>query len=82
MQKIVNLESDIENLKRVRLELISSSYASATMSSGSGSKSYTRLDVDKVTNTIAQLQQELKNVRKLLKGIEPTAPTTTYVTYS
>lgn len=82
LQKIVALQSDIETLKKVRLELISSGYASASMSSGAGSKSYTRLDVDKVTSTISQLQVELKNCRKLLKGMSISTPTQTYTIYS
>lgn len=82
LNRIVSLESDIETLKKVRLELISSGYASATMSSGSGSKSYTRLDVDKVTNTIQQLQLELRNCRKVLTGIAQSTPSQTYVVYN
>lgn len=53
MKRIVGLEYDIDELKRVRKELVSSGYASASLASGGGSKSYTRLDVSKVTETIA-----------------------------
>lgn len=53
LKRIVGLEYDIDELKRVRKELVSSGYASASLASGGGSKSYTRLDVSKVTETIA-----------------------------
>lgn len=81
LRKITSIERDIDKLKSVRLELISSGYASATMSSGGGSRSYTRLDVDKVTNTIAQLQAELGNLRKLLNGTALGAPTQIQTVY-
>ena len=53
LKRIVGLEYDIDELKRVRKELVSNGYASASLASGGGSKSYTRLDVSKVTETIA-----------------------------
>lgn len=74
LEKIVNVENDISTLKKVRMELCSSGYASATMSSGGGSKSYTRLDISKVTETIAQLTSELKSLRALLQGGSRTLP--------
>jgi len=67
LKKIVKIESEIEQLKDIRSKLASSEFASATMSSGSGSRSYTRMDVGKISETISTLQTELKNTRKLLK---------------
>lgn len=58
--KVTTLENDIEELKRVRLELAKSGYASATLSSGGGSKSYTRLDISKVNELIGLMSKELE----------------------
>lgn len=61
-----NLERDIAELKRCRMEIASSGYASATMSSGGGSKSYTRLDLSGITETIARMTKELQDYRAML----------------
>jgi len=66
--KISKLETDIEKLEEVRIRLASSEYASATISAGSGSKSYTRADLSKVNATIKTLKRQLANCRKLLNG--------------
>lgn len=81
LQKIVTLEADITELKRVRNELLTSGYASATISSGSGSKSYTRLDVTKVTEAISQLIGEIKGLRSLLNGSSVSQPSQVYTIY-
>ena len=54
--KIQNLDRDIAELERVRVELASNGYASATVSSSGGSKSYTRQDIAKVSELLAQLR--------------------------
>lgn len=66
--KIQRLESDIVTLEAVRLRLASAEYASATLSSGGGSRSYTRADLDKVANAISALKVQLANCRKLLSA--------------
>lgn len=66
LQKIADLEKDIDELKRVRVELALSGYSSATLSSSGGSKSYTRLDLDKITAAIKELMKELTQWRSLL----------------
>lgn len=66
LKRIVDIEADIAELKRVRKELLSSGYASATMSSGSGSRSYTRQDASKVSEAIDELITELKQLRAAL----------------
>lgn len=66
LEKIVGLEKDIEALKKARTEVALTGYASATLSSSGGSKSYTRLDLDKMTNLIDQLKTELTQYRNLL----------------
>ena len=66
LKRIVDIEADIETLKKVRKDLLSSGYASATMSSGSGSRSYTRQDASKISEAIAELVKELKQLRAIL----------------
>lgn len=66
LKRIQTIESDLESLRAVRAKLGTSEYASATMSSGGGSKSYTRADVGKITTLITELETELRQLRKLL----------------
>lgn len=76
--KISALESDIEQLKQARLNIGTSEYASATLASSGGSKSFTRMSLDQLTNLIKELTSELKQYRKLLageSGIQPTSQT-------
>jgi hypothetical protein len=68
LARITEAEADIEELKRCRAEIAKNGYASATMSSGGGSKSYTRLDLSKITEAIAALTSELKKLRAMLTG--------------
>ena len=65
------IEGEITKLKGVRLELAKSGTASASMSSGGGSRSYTRLDLGKITEAIQALQKELSQLRVLLSGGNP-----------
>ena len=71
LEKIVMLEHDIDTLKQVRIQLATSEYVSASLASGAGSKSYTRMDLDKVASAINQLTAELKSLRALLKDRTP-----------
>lgn len=64
--KVTSLENDIDELKRVRLELAKSGYASATLSTTGGSKSYTRLDIAKITELISQMTKELEQYKNML----------------
>lgn len=66
LQRIVEIENDITALKQCRKEIAENGYASASMSSGGGSKSYTRLDLTKISTLIAELTSELKGLRNLL----------------
>lgn len=68
MQRMADLEHDIEELKRCRAEVAASGYASATTSSGGGSKSYTRIDIGKLTEAISAMSSELYKLRLLLAG--------------
>ena len=82
LQKIVDIESDIERLKKARLEVVESGYASASLASSGGSKSYTRIDVQKITDTIGELMKELKSMRNLLKSQTSTSIQTIATIYS
>lgn len=66
--KIQTTEKDIAELERVRIELATSGFASATLSSSGGSKSYTRLDIDKVSNLISILEKSLLKYRRMLQS--------------
>ena len=74
LEKISRIEADIEQLKCARTKLLSDGIASASFSFGSGSKSYTKQDVGKLTATIAQLTSELKALRALLNNSNPAMP--------
>lgn len=68
LQRIVDIENDIEELKKARADIAKNGYASATMSTGGGSKSYTRLDLSKITEAISALTSELKQLKAMLTG--------------
>ena len=68
LQRIQDVENDIEELKRCRSQIAKNGYASATMSSGGGSKSYTHLDLTKITEAISALTSELKKLKAMLKS--------------
>lgn len=68
LQRMSEVESDIAELKRCRSEIAKNGYASATMSSGGGSKSYTHLDVSKITEAISALTSELKKLKAMLNA--------------
>ena len=66
LQRIAALEHDIDELKRCRIEIARTGYASASMSSGGGAKSYTRLDMSKITEAISAMTSELSQYRSML----------------
>lgn len=66
LQKITELDESIETLKAARIEAVASGFASATISSSGGSKSYTRLSPEQITKVIDQLLKELAEWRSLL----------------
>lgn len=68
LQRIQEVENDIEELKRCRSEIAKRGYASATLASGGGSKSYTHLDLTKITEAISALTSELKKLKAMLSG--------------
>ena len=82
LERIVALSKDIQALKNARLEVGLNGYASASLSSGGGSKSYTRLDLDKLTGLINELKAELEQNRNLLRLNSSNPMMTTYIIYS
>lgn len=74
LARIVALEQDIETLKSVRTEIAASGYASATLATSGGSKSYTRQSVSQINEAIAQMSAELKGLNRLLNGANPATP--------
>ena len=66
LTRIVQVENDIETLRNARTEVAASGYASATLASGGGSRSYTRLDIGKLTEAISALTSELTKLKALL----------------
>jgi hypothetical protein len=66
IQRIIQLEADVETLKQARIDAAVSGFASATISTAGGSKSYTRLTPDKITEVIDELLNELAQLRSLL----------------
>ena len=59
-------DKDIDALKKTRQEIAENGYASASISSQGGSKSYTTLDIDKITKAIITLQKELQQLNSML----------------
>ena len=68
-------------MKKARQEVASSGYASATVSSGGGSRSYTRSDISKITEAISALISEMKKLRALLAGGSSSIWTNVLVVY-
>lgn len=77
--RIAECQHDIAELKRVRMELATSGTASATVSGGTGSKSYTRLDLSKINELISALSKELMQLRNLLAGRSANPITSHYI---
>ena len=66
LERIVELEKDIAALKKARTDAALNGFASATISSGGGSRSYSRFDLDKITILIGALLKELAQYRNML----------------
>lgn len=81
LQRISDIENDIAELKKARQEVASSGYASATVSSGGGARSYTRSDISKITEAISALTSEMKKLRALLAGGSSSIWTNVLVVY-
>lgn len=69
LTRISEVQADVEELKRCRAEIAKKGYASATISSAGGTRSYTRMDLSKITEAISALTSELKKLRAMLKSV-------------
>lgn len=65
----------------MQIRLASQEFVSATLSGGSGSKSYTRNDVEKIAKTLDLLRKRVRNWRKLLGGQSGGVPKSIYTIY-
>lgn len=82
LKRIAVIEGDVSELKRARTEIAVNGYASATLASGGGSRSYTRLDISKLTEAISALTSELKKLKSMLvDGGQQTLWTNVHVIY-
>lgn len=80
--RVQQLEADISTLKQVLFDLATQEYVSATLASQGGSKSFTRRGIGDVERAIEILKNELKQCRKLLRGVNGIQPDTQYITWS
>lgn len=79
LARIAQCQHDIAALKDARLQIGISGTASATVSGGTGSKSYTRLDLSKINELISALSKELVQLRNLLAGRSANPITSHYI---
>lgn len=68
VQKISTLDQQIAQLEQVQFDLASNGYSSATISSSGGSRSYTRLDLPKVSTLLNSLKMERRKYQILLSN--------------
>ena len=66
IEKIVNIENDIAELEKARVEVGVSGFSSATISVSGGSRSYTRMDIDKISKLIWELNDKLAQYKNML----------------
>ena len=81
IERIAQTEADLATMRRVRMEVAASGFASATLASGGGSKSYTRHDIASILQLISALEREVQGLRKLLAPATSVQPTVTYTVY-
>lgn len=68
LEKIIQIEDDISQLERARIDAAVSGYASCSLSSSGGARSYTRITLDQITNLINELNRQLASLRSLFFG--------------
>ena len=68
LQKIQTIQTEISALEDARARLATHEYVTVSMSSGSGSKSFSRQDITKIQYALNQLRKELVSLRKMLYG--------------
>lgn len=66
LKQIAECEGNISALRKARIEAALTGYASASISSSGGSKSYTRISLAEITALLKQLTRELSALKNLL----------------
>ena len=66
LQRMQELEHDIDSLKRAQIEIATNGFASASLSSQGGSKSWTRINLKDLTDLLRELTMELTKLQNLL----------------
>ena len=66
------LLKSIKKIDRVILDIATNGTASATLSAGGGSKSYTRLDIDKLRELRAEYLGRVAQINRRLAGLPST----------
>lgn len=66
LKQIAECEGNISALRKARIEAALTGYASASISSSGGSKSYTRISLAEITALLKQLTRELAALKNLL----------------
>ena len=66
LQRIQTLENDISAAEKTYADALANGYQSATLTSGGGSKSFTRMSLKEMLDAINSMKNELSNLQKLL----------------
>lgn len=69
LNRISEIENELDQMKKTRSEIASGGYNSATMSSGGGSRSYTHISLREITEAISALTSELKKLKAMLSSV-------------
>lgn len=82
LTRIAQVQTDIDTLKKVIVDLASNEFVSATLASAGGSRSYTRRGIGEVKETLTILKEELKQLRLLLRDKSGLQPDSQYIIWS
>ena len=66
LERMAQTQENIEILRQARIEAVANGFASATISTTGGSKSYSRVNPEQITKVIDELLKELEQLRNLL----------------
>ena len=66
LMRIQTLEKDISAAEKTYADALANGYQSATLTSGGGSKSFTRMSLKEMLDAINAMKNELSKLQKLL----------------
>lgn len=66
LERMAQTQENIDILKQARIEAVANGFASATISTTGGSKSYSRISPEQITKVIDELLKELEQLRNML----------------